>query len=211
LERAGLHLTEVLESGKLGELAKQYQLQSVNDLLAAIGYGSVSAQSVVNKLKPPPPKPKVTLLAPDERALPARKGTLLYRLARCCAPVPNDPIVGFISRGRGIVVHRADCRNLQRLRESEPDRIVALDWGFPLQEPAIARLRVVAYDRVGLLSDVSNAVSSKGVNIVSNRSVTKDGIAYFELGVVVPDAPTLQEVIASIQRLTDVIQVARIV
>jgi (p)ppGpp synthase/HD superfamily hydrolase len=72
-------------------------------------------------------------------------------------------------------------------------------------------LRVVAYDRVGLLSDVSNAVSSKGVNIVSNRSITKDGIAYFELGVMVTDAATLQSVIESIQRLTDVIQVARLV
>jgi guanosine-3',5'-bis(diphosphate) 3'-pyrophosphohydrolase len=213
LERLGLHLTELLDLGKLDELAKQYQLRDANDLLAAIGYGSVSVQSVVNKLKPLAPQPKVTVIGVSKElpTLPTRKGTLLYRLARCCAPVPNDPIVGYISRGRGIIVHRTDCRNLERLRESEPDRIVHLDWGFPLQEPAIARLRVVAYDRVGLLSDVSNAVSSKGVNIVSNRSITKDGIAYFELGVMVTDAATLQSVIESIQRLTDVIQVARLV
>ncbi|MFA0757449.1 MAG: hypothetical protein PVTTEEND_001935 [Candidatus Fervidibacter sp.] len=213
VERLGLHLTELLDLGKLDELAKQYQLRDANDLLAAIGYGSVSVQSVVNKLKPLALQPKVTVVGVSKElpTLPTRKGTLLYRLARCCAPVPNDPIVGYISRGRGIVVHRTDCRNLERLRESEPDRIVHLDWGFPLQEPAIARLRVVAYDRVGLLSDVSNAVSSKGVNIVSNRSITKDGIAYFELGVMVTDDATLQSVIESIQRLTDVIQVARLV
>ncbi|MFA0762970.1 MAG: hypothetical protein REDVDVYQ_000433 [Candidatus Fervidibacter sp.] len=213
LERLGLHLTELLDLGKLDELAKQYQLRDANDLLAAIGYGSVSVQSVVNKLKPLAPQPKVTVIGVSKEGptLPTRKGTLLYRLARCCAPVMGDPIVGYISRGRGIIVHRTDCRNLERLKESEPDRIVPLDWGFPLQEPAIARLRVVAYDRVGLLSDVSNAVSSKGVNIVSNRSITKDGIAYFELGVMVTDAATLQSVIESIQRLTDVIQVARLV
>jgi GTP pyrophosphokinase len=212
LEKAGLSLGEVLESGKLDELAKAYQLQNANDLLAAIGWGSVSVQSVVNKLKPPAPKPRVTVVNPTEAVtLPARKGTLLYRLAKCCTPVPNDPIVGYISRGRGIIVHRTDCRNIIRLQEAEPERIVALDWGFPLSEPVTARLRVVAYDRIGLLSDVSNAISSKGVSIISNRSITKDGLAYFDLGIIVPDAKTLQSVIESIQRLTDVVQVTRIV
>jgi GTP pyrophosphokinase len=212
LEKAGLSFGEVLESGKLDELAKAYQLQNANDLLAAIGWGSVSVQSVVNKLKPPAPKPRVTVVNPTEAvALPARKGTLLYRLAKCCTPVPNDPIVGYISRGRGIIVHRTDCRNIIRLQEAEPERIVALDWGFPLSEPVTARLRVVAYDRIGLLSDVSNAISSKGVSIISNRSITKDGLAYFDLGIIVPDAKTLQSVIESIQRLTDVVQVTRIV
>jgi len=212
LEKVGLSLGDVLESGKLDELAKAYQLQNANDLLAAIGWGSVSVQSVVNKLKPPAPKPKVTVVSPTEAVtLPARKGTLLYRLAKCCTPVPNDSIVGYISRGRGIIVHRTDCRNIIRLQESEPERIVALDWGFPLSEPVTARLKVVAYDRIGLLSDVSNAVSSKGVSIISNRSITKDGMAYFDLGIVVPDAKTLQSVIESIQRLTDVVQVTRIV
>jgi GTP pyrophosphokinase len=212
LEKAGLSLGEVLESGKLDELAKAYQLQNANDLLAAIGWGSVSVQSVVNKLKPPTPKPRVTVVNPTEAVtLPARKGTLLYRLAKCCTPVPNDPIVGYISRGRGIIVHRTDCRNIIRLQEAEPERIVALDWGFPLSEPVTARLRVVAYDRIGLLSDVSNAISSKGVSIISNRSITKDGLAYFDLGIIVPDAKTLQSVIESIQRLTDVVQVTRIV
>ena len=212
LEKAGLSLGEVLESGKLDELAKAYQLQNANDLLAAIGWGSVSVQSVVNKLKPPAPKPRVTVVNPTEAVtLPARKGTLLYRLAKCCTPVPNDPIVGYISRGRGIIVHRTDCRNIVRLQEAEPERIVALDWGFPLSEPVTARLRVVAYDRIGLLSDVSNAISSKGVSIISNRSITKDGLAYFDLGIIVPDAKTLQSVIESIQRLTDVVQVTRIV
>ena len=212
LEKAGLSLGEVLESGKLDELAEAYQLQNANDLLAAIGWGSVSVQSVVNKLKPPAPKPSVTVVNPTEAVtLPARKGTLLYRLAKCCTPVPNDPIVGYISRGRGIIVHRTDCRNIIRLQEAEPERIVALDWGFPLSEPVTARLRVVAYDRIGLLSDVSNAISSKGVSIISNRSITKDGLAYFDLGIIVPDAKTLQSVIESIQRLTDVVQVTRIV
>jgi len=212
LEKAGLSLGEVLESGKLDELAKAYQLQNANDLLAAIGWGSVSVQSVVNKLKPPAPKPRVTVVNPTEAVtLPVRKGTLLYRLAKCCTPVPNDPIVGYISRGRGIIVHRTDCRNIIRLQEAEPERIVALDWGFPLSEPVTARLRVVAYDRIGLLSDVSNAISSKGVSIISNRSITKDGLAYFDLGIIVPDAKTLQSVIESIQRLTDVVQVTRIV
>lgn len=211
LEKVGLSLSEVMDAGKLDELAKVYQVQSANDLLAAIGWGSVSVQSVVNKLKPPEPKPKVTIVSPSEApALPTRKGTLLYRLAKCCTPVPNDSVVGYISRGRGIIVHRNDCRNIARLQETEPERIVALNWGFPLSEPVTARLRVVAYDRIGLLSDVSNAVSSRGVSIVSNRSITKDGIAYFDIGVVVPDAQTLQSVIESIQRLTDVLQVTRI-
>lgn len=211
LERVGLSLGEGGGAGKLEELAKAYGLQSADDLLAAIGSGSVSVQSVVNKLKPPPPKPRVTIVNPPETiTLPARKGTLLYRLAKCCTPVPNDPIVGYISRGRGIIVHRNDCRNITRLQALEPDRIVALDWGFPLSEPVTARLRVIAYDRIGLLSDISNAISSRGVNIISNRSITKDGIAYFDVGIVVPDAQTLASVIESIQRLTDVLQVTRV-
>ncbi|MCS7263552.1 MAG: bifunctional (p)ppGpp synthetase/guanosine-3',5'-bis(diphosphate) 3'-pyrophosphohydrolase [Armatimonadetes bacterium] len=211
LSKVGLSLNDAIESGELDKLAKVYQVQNANDLLAAIGWGSISVQSVVNKLKPPQPKPKVTVVSPTEvMTLPSRRGTLLYRLAKCCTPVPNDPIAGYISRGRGIIVHRNDCRNIIRLQEQEPERIVALDWGFPLSEPVTARLRVVAYDRIGLLSDVSNAISSKGVSIVSNRSITKDGIAYFDIGVIVPDAKTLQSVIESIHRLTDVLQVTRL-
>ncbi len=213
LERVGLSLSEVMDSGQLAELAKAYHLQSADDLLAAIGWGSVSVQSVVNKLKPPQPKPRVTIAQPAEiEVLPTRKGTLLYRLAKCCTPVPNDPIIGYISRGRGIIVHRRDCRNILRLQEIEPERLISLNWGFPLNEPVIARIRVIAYDRIGLLSDVSNAVSSRGVSIVSNRSTTnKDGIAFFEIGVVISEEKTLQEVMDSISRLTDVIQVTRII
>lgn len=212
LEKVGVDFSEVLGSGKLEELATLYQLSSANDLLAAIGYGSVSVQSVLNKLKPPQQKPPVTVR--DVEAIQGRhlqkRGTLLYHLAKCCAPVPNDEIVGFVSRGRGIIVHRTDCRNIAKSRGSEPERIVKLDWGFPLSKPAIARLRIIAYDRIGLLSDVSNAISSKGVNIVFNRSVTKDSIAHFELSIVVSDAQSLQSVINGIRQLSDVIEVVRV-
>ncbi len=211
LSRVGLRLSDVIADGRLEQLAQRYQLSHPQDLLAAIGFGSVSVASVVNKLVGPEPRFPVRAEKGKIRELPTtRKGTLLYRLAKCCSPVPDDPIIGFISRGRGIVVHRTDCPNIRKIQQSEPDRLIELNWGFPLSEPAVARIRVIAHDRIGLLSDVSNAVSLEGVSIVFNRSVTRGGMAYFDLRVVVPNEATIARVVNRIRTLSDVEEVHRV-
>ncbi|MCS7223136.1 MAG: bifunctional (p)ppGpp synthetase/guanosine-3',5'-bis(diphosphate) 3'-pyrophosphohydrolase [Armatimonadetes bacterium] len=212
LAKHSLRLSDVIADGRLKEVAERYRAPSVEDLFASIGFGSVSVASVVNKLVPPKPRPSVTTPKDSLVLLPTtKKGTLLYRLAKCCGPVPNDPIIGFVSRGRGIVVHRTDCPNALKIQEQEPQRVIQTEWGFPLSEPAVAKIRVVAHDRIGLLSDVSNAVSMEGVSIVFNRSVTKDRMAYFDLHIRVPDAHTIDAVVRRIRSLSDVIDVYRAV
>ena len=134
-------------------------------------------------------------------------GDLLTRLAGCCSPVPGDEIVGFITRGRGITVHRADCRAL--VNEDEPERIVSVDWGmskgiFPVT------VRIVAYDREGLVRDIATIVADENVSISGmNVAVQKDQTAILIATMDVPTLEKLSRVMARIEGLRDVFSVQR--
>ena len=94
-------------------------------------------------------------------------GNLLSVLARCCQPVPGDEVAGFITRGRGVSVHRADCRQLQRLRTLDPDRIIEVSWGGAHQRAYEVNVLVRGYDRKGLHKDVSNVIAAANVHILA--------------------------------------------
>ena len=155
-----------------------------NELMANIGYGDISVESVVRKAS--------TLLQehqePDEideipvgrssrrgvgaglRALGA--GGLETTLARCCNPVPGDSVRGYVTRSRGVTVHRADCHNV--LHERERDRLIDVDWGATEEQRYPATVQIDAWDRVGLLRDISTVVAAEDVNMV-NVNTTKNG------------------------------------
>jgi GTP pyrophosphokinase len=149
-----------------------------DDFLAAIGYGAVTMQAISHKLVEEA-EPALLPLAPPSSPTPARPanglevqgvGDLLTNLARCCKPMPGDEIIGYITRGKGITVHRADCANIRH--EPEKERLIAINWGGQRQEAYPITVRIEAWDRVGLLRDVSTVVADEKVNMTSVLTTT---------------------------------------
>jgi|YNPNPStandDraft_1061719.scaffolds.fasta_scaffold08641_2 GTP pyrophosphokinase len=191
----------------LKDLTQRLGYAQTDDMLAAIGYGDLSIHQVLSKLPPPRDELKVLPPPPAVPPAPARPGIrvagesgLLTRLARCCQPVPGDPIVGYITRGRGITIHRADCRNLHL---AEGERLIEVDWGpggdqqrYPVQ------VRIEALDRVGLLRDISTLVADHKVNMASVRVDREEGGAVsFHL---VLEVGSLDELSGLLSRLSQI-------
>ncbi|HEY5517050.1 MAG TPA: bifunctional (p)ppGpp synthetase/guanosine-3',5'-bis(diphosphate) 3'-pyrophosphohydrolase [Coriobacteriia bacterium] len=206
LRKQGLSIGSSAGVRALTAVAKELNFVESDDLLAHIGSGKVSAKLVVGKLikllagaepAPEPEKPDFTLAMPMQAPRSKRKksGTgvrvkgiddLLVRLARCCNPVPGDKLVGFVTRGRGVSVHRADCPNARDLLNS-PERIIDVEWDSDASTVYNAEIHIEARDRTGLLRDVTLALAEGGVNVLSASIATdKQGIAsmrfLFELG-----------------------------
>ena len=134
-------------------------------------------------------------------------GDLFTRIARCCNPVPGDSIVGFITRGRGLTVHRHSCPNVRSTAERE--RLIDVEWGATHQQVYPITLRVEAGDRPGLARDVTTIVAEDKINIVDLRVTTEQGAATFFVTVEVTDVNQLVRLIQRIERIKDVGHVAR--
>jgi GTP pyrophosphokinase len=132
---------------------------------------------------------------------------LLTNLARCCKPVPGDPIVGYVTRGRGATIHRQDCPNVLRIRDKE--RLVRVSWGMPRQTyPVSVRLR--AYDRDGLMRDVSTLVANEGISMSSIHVSTKSSLAIFDLVMGITDIHQLSRVLSRLEALPNVLEARRL-
>jgi GTP pyrophosphokinase len=196
------------------ETAKTYQHETVDDFLAAIGYGAISAQQVVMRLGVADDG-EITLptIAPSQ---PARTGgvrvkgvgDLLVRFAKCCHPIPGDPIQGFITRGKGITVHLMSCPTV--LNEREVSRLIDVEWeAAPAQTYPIA-IRVEAYDRTGLLSDITQVMAENRVNILAaNVGVNPDHTAVVAMTLQVASVAQLAKVMSRVEQLKDVLTVQR--
>jgi GTP pyrophosphokinase len=160
------------------EILKIFKYDALDDLLAAIGYGGVTTVNMAMRLAPLIRKDEDNLPVADGVAphapLPSRHsvqvlgtGDLLTQLARCCNPVPGDSIIGYITRSRGVTIHRADCFNV--LHEDEKDRLVDVEWGRTGELYPVA-VHIDAWDRVGLLRDLSTVVSEEKVNMMGVRT-----------------------------------------
>ncbi|MCD6350532.1 MAG: bifunctional (p)ppGpp synthetase/guanosine-3',5'-bis(diphosphate) 3'-pyrophosphohydrolase [Armatimonadetes bacterium] len=214
---------ERLDLGKLPEIAEHLGFLDVDSLYAAVGYGDVEPSTVVRHLLEQAPQRATSLAEEVQLKLPtleeqeqvdssgARTVTLASglhgRLARCCNPVPGDPILGYITRGRGIAVHRADCKNIRYRAEKEPERVITVSWpSEPSERPFRAWLEIVAVDRVGLLSHLAAVVSDAGINIASARAGQAEaGIAKLFLQVDVAHRRQLQYLLDRLDRLADVL------
>ncbi|MCC7021971.1 MAG: bifunctional (p)ppGpp synthetase/guanosine-3',5'-bis(diphosphate) 3'-pyrophosphohydrolase [Thermomicrobiales bacterium] len=161
------------------DLLKEFpQYPKYDDLLAAIGYGAVSPQRIAVRLAQQPEQEQI-LSSPHlqtPRTPPRLQvmgvGDLLTNLATCCRPVNGDPIIGYVTRGRGVTVHRVDCPNVQNV--SEPERLVPVTWGDHGERTFPVTVQVEAWDRVGLLKDVSTVLADARVNILSLTTTTHD-------------------------------------
>jgi GTP pyrophosphokinase len=200
---------------KIAEVAKQLNHESVDDFYAAIGYGAIGAQAVVMRLgvvddgqSQLPTVAPASQIARTGGVRVKGVGDLLVRFARCCHPIPGDPVVGFITRGKGVTVHLRSC--LTVTNEREVSRLIEVEWDTePTQTYPIA-IRVEAFDRTGLLNDITQVVAENKVNIVAaNVGVSQDHTAVVTATLQVHSVSQLARVMGRIENLKDVISVQR--
>ena len=220
INMASLDLAEVL-----GQVAKEMNFSKQETLFSSIGAGKIVVGQVATKvikiLNRPAEKPEVAV---SNRTMPATvvdrdaetgvrvKGIddLLIRLAHCCHPVPGDPIIGFVTRGRGLSVHRADCSNAESL-SAYPDRILEVFWDKKQSTTFQVEIEVEALDRTKLLSDISTVLSDAGVNILTATvSTKKDRIAVFRFIFEIGNLSNLKHIISSIKRINAVFDAYRV-
>lgn len=214
-KRLGLPLSEGLEDLNLKELAGAHGFAREEDLLAAVGWGKLSAREVLAGLIRQAPS-EAGLLPGAEKPREAEgkacavvevggdRTFLTYR-AGCCKPLPGDPILGYLTRGRGVAIHRRSCSNLQRLL-AVPERVVEAQWG-PVDGQFAVSVFVRFEDRPGMLADISNLIRKAESNIRSCRLATEEGRGMVSLEVDVKNREHLEKLVASIRRLPGVTQV----
>lgn len=207
------------EKFDLKELALTFGYNEQDQFFAAIGRGELSVQSVMAKIAP---EEMVTLKEDSilkkfiSRARGAAKGVrvqgldnLLIHFAKCCQPLPGDKILGFISRGRGVMVHRVDCRNIAQLLE-QPDRRIEVEWDVDKDKHFMARIHLVAEDRKNFLRDVTERISQTDTNIVSVDMKTRNSLVNSNLIIEVRNVQHLTRVINNINKVKGVIAVERL-
>lgn len=226
LARLGISLKE---AEKL--LLPRYNVHSLDEVLAAIGGGDIRLNQMVNFLQGKINKPSAE--EADRAALKqlTQKGTsstrsdkssgrvvvegvgnLMHHIARCCQPIPGDEIVGFITQGRGISIHRADCDQLDELRRHAPERIIDAVWGESYSSGYALVVRVTANDRSGLLRDITTILANEKVNVlgVASRSDTKQQMATIDMEIEIYNLQVLGRVLAKLNQLPDVLDARRL-
>jgi len=217
LKRLG-HENEAFE-----RIARLMKFDKVEDLLAAIGYGDVNTQQIANRLlqeeqaqkqqesleqalqersREVPPLPAL-----DEIMAGGETG-LLITPARCCNPVPGDDIVGYVTRGRGITIHRRDCPNI---RHVDKERLIEVTWGTNKRTTYPVRIRIIAFDRPGLLRDMTTVVSDEGINILDayTRTYPEKHTAEILATLEINSTDQLSRILSRLERLPNVIEVYR--
>ena len=205
-----------IDSISYDDIAGELGYSQVDDLFAAIGFGDLQITRIIkrvvdeekNEFEIPeaqavPTSPEV--IPTEEVAILGLKG-LLTNLGRCCKPVPGDPIIGYITRGRGATIHRQDCPNVLRIKDKE--RLVQVSWGQPVKTYPVS-VQIRAYDRDGLMRDVSTLVSNEGINMTSINVSTKNSLATFDLVMGVADISHLSRVLTRLEALPNVLEARR--
>ncbi|MBQ9688091.1 bifunctional (p)ppGpp synthetase/guanosine-3',5'-bis(diphosphate) 3'-pyrophosphohydrolase, partial [bacterium] len=204
---------EHLKSGEFERIAKLMNYISVEDLFAALGYGETTTNKVIHKIK----KPKKALnesfvqtknKKKSEKDIIGLEG-LLYSLAKCCSPIPGEPIVGVVTRSKGVSVHRADCHCLEGI---PPERYMEIHWAneYAENKTYTTTIKIETADKMGLLKDIIAAVSDNNTNIISANVKSKEGeFGIIELGLEIDNIWTLRKVISSLQSMPDVHSVKR--
>ncbi len=203
-----------VEDVTIESLAKEFNFPVVSDFLAAVGSGDISSARIVGKILQGEhaaledmPALSVPTLATTEGVNVTGLRGMLTTMARCCKPVPGDQIVGYVTRGRGATIHRTDCPNI--LRVGDKERMVRVSWGHAARTYPVA-VRVTAYDREGLLRDVSTVVGEEHINMNSVVSTLKAHQATIDLILEVTDLGQLSRVLNRIEALPNVVEARRV-
>lgn len=224
MRKAGLPLQKIFAGHSLLELAHELKYPDISTLYAAVGDGHVSAASVVEKLVSTlgveDSHPEASIDTTSVGHVGSRRSSnaivvsgiddVLVKLARCCTPVPGDSIVGFITRGSGVSVHRSDCVNADDLKTHQGDRMVEVSWLAGAASVFLVNIQVEALDRSRLLSDVTRTLSDQHVNILSAAvSTSKDRTAISRFTFEMADATHLDSVLSAVRQIEGVYDVYR--
>ena len=228
-KRLGYAPKELMAGGRLGKVAEKLNVQSEGDLLAALGYGGVTLRGVMTKLielhqqsikdsTPPEVSQMLSELKAPRRGkrkkashgvLVEGEGGYLVRLARCCNPIPGDPITGYITRGRGVSVHRSDCPNV--LNDTEFTRVIEVSWDIGLDKDYIVGIEIICNDRNGMLAELLAAPAEMKVNIhtVNATPNRRNKTSTVLLGLNVSNIDQITQVMTKMRLLKDVYRVTR--
>jgi len=196
----------------LDALAKDFTFKTADDLYASIGFGRTSVNQVAHKVLPEEQKKEYKEAAPRKKQVGSSvvvKGVdnLLIRFARCCRPIPGDDIVGFITRGKGITVHRYGC---PYATEIDSQRVIPVEWDTSVSESHEIELAVICQDKPGMLGSITAIIGAKNINITKlNASSMPDGNSMCVFRVLVKDLGELEKLSAEIRKLKGVERIER--
>jgi GTP pyrophosphokinase len=208
-------------SPPIPELLSELKLPSTETLHEAMGLGEVSPAQVAGAIQrilharegrpehPIRPRSSAAVREPDIHV--QGIGDLLSTHARCCNPVPPEPIVGYITVGRGVSIHAQSCANLGRLAHKSPARVLAVAWGKLASQEFPVQIDVQAFDRRGLVRDVSAALADAKISILGMNTVTdkRDNLAHMQIKISITGLPQLSQVLGRIAQLANVISARR--
>ena len=226
MKKQGLPVERIIKAHLLEQVAADLKYADLDAMYIAMGEGHLSPQSVATRIirlfdpsqaedveePEAPPRRRPQRQARGKGVIVEGMDDLLVRLARCCTPVPGDKIVGFLTRGRGVSVHREDCPNAKALAAVEEGRMISAWWHEHRQGTFVVSIQIEALDRTRLLRDVTAAISDQGIQIVASSTRTgKDGIATLSFSFELADASHLDHVIQSVRKVDSVFDVFRMV
>ncbi|MBN2898846.1 MAG: bifunctional (p)ppGpp synthetase/guanosine-3',5'-bis(diphosphate) 3'-pyrophosphohydrolase [Clostridia bacterium] len=238
IRRAGYQPSQLLRPEWVKPLIERFNMSTMDDIYAAIGYGGILLAQVTPKLKDlykqeqrerELAKEAASNTTSNVSEIPnfkedkhskrqyssdgvTVKGTdnLLVRFAKCCNPVPGDEIIGFITRGRGVTIHRADCNNFER-NDDTPNRFIEVAWNTEKDQTFTTDIQIIAPDRKGLLGEVTILIGEANLTVTGvNAKITKNGVAIINLTIEIPNIDQLDKVINKIRSMPDVIEVKRV-
>ena len=239
LRHCGIVMKDVLDPEFLPVLLKKVAYPTLDDLYAAIGYGGFTAQKAVSRIQgelqrrqqqrqqeqmlaeavaEPKEDPKPADTSKQPKAVKSEQGIIvegldncLVKFSKCCTPVPGDDIVGFITRGYGVSVHRADCPNAsEEKRKEQPDRWIHVSWGTDTNDSYPTTIEAVCKDRLNLLLDISSALSTTKTFVLGlNTRSTEDGFAIIRIGIQIKDGTQLSTLMNKLHQISGVLQVNR--
>ncbi len=216
-KKVGFSFNAFLKAKETTELLKKLGVKDLDELFYQIGSSKITAKQVLKtfseltgafsyKDEGKEEKKRIKLPKPGEILSVDGTKDILFHLAQCCKPIPGDEVIGYITRGKGISVHRVDCPNL---KDFDPERLIEVKWEKPDGKAYPAHLYIVAHDRKGLLASITAAIAEAESNILKAHLRTSGNKAYFEVYVEVFDRAHLNKVISNITRVQDVLKVER--
>ncbi|HEX2946618.1 MAG TPA: bifunctional (p)ppGpp synthetase/guanosine-3',5'-bis(diphosphate) 3'-pyrophosphohydrolase [Clostridia bacterium] len=232
LKKQGLTYNQLFKNEWVDIVLKKFNFNSADDMFSAVGFGGISASKVVTRLRDEYRKTlkpeelneelEQELLARQEKDKDKKKKSIpengiivkgidncLVRLSRCCNPVPGDSIIGYITRGRGVSVHRSDCKNVSETR-GEDERLIEVRWYSAINVAYKADITVLANDRTALLMEVTNAIGEANIPLKAmNARTTRDQIAIINLTLEIIDTDQLEKIIKKLRKVDGVFDVTR--
>ena len=208
-----------IKTDRLPEMVELFRYKRLDDLYAALGRGDLKLSQLINRLVPTETTPAIPLMRP-QKIVPTSNingliiegvGNLLTTMARCCQPVPGDEVIGYITLGRGVSIHRKDCVNIIHSTEKQKQRFLQVSWGQASHEKYVVNLLVKAYDRAGLLRDITTLLSNEKADVHALESKTnkEDNVVQTQLTVEIDGIDNLSRLLTRLQQIPNVFEARR--